>query len=88
MDRFGLTARALRYYEQRGILRAGRRPDRSRCYDAAGIRTLTWIARLRRLGISLADIEDLIRDDPEEAKVAAGARALLVARQAAVTDGL
>ncbi|MBX3482019.1 MerR family transcriptional regulator [Phenylobacterium sp.] len=88
MDRFGMTARALHYYEQRGLIRSRRRPDRSRCYDAAGILTLTWIARLRRLGIRLADIETLLRDDLDEARVMAGARALLRSRQAAVAAEL
>lgn len=88
MARFGLTARALHYYEQRGLLRSVRRPDRSRCYDAAGIRRLTWIARLRRLGIGLADIEALLRDGADETRVRTGARALLMARQAVVAAEL
>lgn len=54
---FGLTARALRHYEDRGLVTAGR--DRSNCrwYGPEARERLEWIARLRRAGVPISDIQ-------------------------------
>lgn len=54
--RTGATLRALRHYEDIGLLTAGRRPSGARCYDADQRRTAALIARLRRLGMPTPDI--------------------------------
>jgi DNA-binding transcriptional MerR regulator len=54
---YGLTARAIRYYEERGLLEATRDRRNHRYFDAAARRRLEWFGILRPAGLSLADIE-------------------------------
>ena len=51
---FGLTARALRFYEEKGLIEAHRDRLNCRYYDATARNRLEWIARLRREGLTLA----------------------------------
>ncbi|WP_291833433.1 MerR family transcriptional regulator [Brevundimonas sp.] len=55
--RTGTTLRALRHYEDIGLLTAGRRPSGARCYDSEQRRRAALIARLRRLGMPTPDID-------------------------------
>ncbi len=55
--RTGTTLRALRHYEDIGLLTAGRRPSGARCYDLEQRRRAALIARLRRLGMPTPDID-------------------------------
>lgn len=52
----GATLRALRHYEDIGLLTAGRRASGARCYDADQRLRAALIARLRRLGMPTPDI--------------------------------
>lgn len=54
--RTGTTLRALRHYEDIGLLTAGRRASGARCYDADQRHRAGVIARLRRLGMPTPDI--------------------------------
>lgn len=60
MRLFGLTARALRFYEEKGLVEARRDRLNSRYYDPVARGRLEWIARLRKAGVSLPDIEDVL----------------------------
>ena len=52
----GLTIRAIRFYEQRGLIE-GRRDARDiRTFDAADLERLAWIAQLRAVGVGLDEI--------------------------------
>jgi len=62
---FGLTARALRYYEERGLVVAHRDRTNARWYDPVARRRLEWISRLRR-AVPLDDIAEVIRADEQE----------------------
>jgi DNA-binding transcriptional MerR regulator len=63
--RLGVNPSALRYYDQRGLLRpAGRRGGR-RVYGADELRRLAFIHLLHRLGISL-DTAAAILDEPSD----------------------
>lgn len=64
--RTGATLRALRHYEDIGLLTAGRRPSGARCYDADQRRTAALIARLRRLGMPTPDIQAALTDGRAE----------------------
>jgi len=55
--RTGTTLRALRHYEDIGLLTAGRRPSGARCYDSEQRRRAALITRLRRLGMPTPDID-------------------------------
>lgn len=54
--RTGTTLRALRHYEDIGLLTAGRRSSGARCYDVDQRERAALIARLRRLGMPTPDI--------------------------------
>ena len=65
MRLFGLTARALRFYEEKGLVEARRDRLNARYYDPVARGRLEWIARLRKAGVSLPDIEDVLGADDE-----------------------
>ena len=56
---FGVTARALRFYEDERLLAPERRGTQ-RLYSARDRARLAWILRGRRVGLSLADIKELL----------------------------
>jgi len=57
---FGLTARALRFYEEKGLIEAQRDRLNFRYFDADAARRIEWIAQLRSAGIGLADIREVL----------------------------
>ncbi len=56
---FGVTARALRFYEDEALLSPERRGTQ-RLYSPRDRARLAWILRGRRVGLSLADIKELL----------------------------
>ena len=65
---FGATARALRFYEDKGLLTPARK-GQTRVYDARDRARLKLILRGRRIGFTIAEIRDIIKvykDPPGE----------------------
>jgi MerR family transcriptional regulator, copper efflux regulator len=59
----GKTARALRLYEEMGLLAPGERSAGGfRLYGTEAIERVRWISQLQDLGLSLNDIHDAVRD--------------------------
>jgi DNA-binding transcriptional MerR regulator len=58
-DEFGVTARALRFYEDEGLI-APRRQGLARVYSWRDRARLAWILRGKRVGFSLAEIREMI----------------------------
>ena len=58
-EEFGVTARALRFYEDEGLI-APARQALSRVYSWRDRARLAWILRGKRVGFSLADIREMI----------------------------
>lgn len=58
-DEFGVTARALRFYEDEGLI-APERIGLARVYSKRDRARLAWILRGKRVGFSLADIREMI----------------------------
>jgi DNA-binding transcriptional MerR regulator len=57
----GLTAKAVRLYEQRGLIPPVQRTEAGyRLYDDADVATLRFIRRAKALGLSLAEIGDVV----------------------------
>jgi MerR family redox-sensitive transcriptional activator SoxR len=85
----GLTVRAIRYYEERGLVEPARDRYRARLYDRAARERLTRIAVLRGCGLSLEDIEAVLDDDGDD-KFATllSARRASLAGQLAIVDEL
>ena len=60
-ERTGKTTRALRYYEELGILRPLQRTAAGyRMYGEQAIVQIEWIDKLHRLGFSLPDIKEFL----------------------------
>lgn len=56
---FGVTARALRFYEDEGLIAPMRRGT-TRIYTKRDRARLAWILRAKRTGFSLADVREMI----------------------------
>lgn len=56
---FGLTARALRFYEDEGLI-APARQGLSRVYSKRDRARLAWIMRAKNVGFSLTEIKEMI----------------------------
>jgi DNA-binding transcriptional MerR regulator len=65
MRLFGMTARALRFYEEKGLVEARRDRLNARYFDGAARQRLAWISRLRAAGVSLPEICEVL--EAEEA---------------------
>lgn len=68
---FGLTARALRFYEEQGLLEAERDRLGRRLYDPETQDRVAIIARLRSAGVPLHDIRHVLAAPPGETSDAA-----------------
>ena len=58
-EEFGVTPRALRFYEDEGLI-SPRRQGLSRIYSWRDRARLAWILRGKRVGFSLAEIREMI----------------------------
>ena len=58
-EEFGVTARALRFYEDEALIAPERRGTQ-RLYSERDRARLAWILRGKRVGLSLADIKELL----------------------------
>src|SRR5687768_18087214 len=58
-EAFGVTARALRFYEDEALISPERRGT-ARLYTDRDRARLAWILRGKRVGLSLADIKELL----------------------------
>ena len=58
----GKTVRAIHHYEEVGLLRPhARSKGRYRLYDQGALARLRWIGKLHDLGLSLAQIQEMVR---------------------------
>ncbi|MFZ9888736.1 MAG: MerR family transcriptional regulator [Myxococcota bacterium] len=63
----GKTARALRLYEEMGLLTPGQRSAGGfRLYGTEAIERVRWISQLQDLGLSLHDIQDAVSETAAE----------------------
>ena len=58
----GLTKRAIKFYEEEGLLTVPKAPNGYRSYSPDHARQLREISLYRRLGLSVADIRDLLEN--------------------------
>lgn len=56
----GLTPRALRYYEQQGLVTPGRTASGHRDYDGRDVHRLHAVRRLLRAGLTIADVRGVV----------------------------
>ncbi|TFH52204.1 MerR family transcriptional regulator [Actinomyces viscosus] len=55
-ERLGVSAHTLRYYERIGLVRVGRAASGHRRYDAAAVRRLVFLTRMRASGMTIHDL--------------------------------
>jgi DNA-binding transcriptional MerR regulator len=87
MDALGVSARAVRFYEERGLIAPRRDRRNRRIYDAATRERLSLITGLRRAGVGLDDIRDLLLRAPS-GDWKGRARELLLRRRGEVQQAL
>ena len=56
-DRLGVSAHTLRYYERIGLVRVDRDASGHRHYDAASVRRLVFLTRMRTSGMPIRDLQ-------------------------------
>ncbi len=55
--RLGISAHTLRYYERIGLVQVGRDASGYRRYDAAAVRRLVFLARMRTSDMTISDLQ-------------------------------
>jgi DNA-binding transcriptional MerR regulator len=63
--RLGISTKALRLYEQRGLIAPGRTSAGWRAYGPAEIARATDIVELRALGLSLSEVVRILAGDAQ-----------------------
>lgn len=64
-ERFGISQKALRLYEQRGLVTPVRTAAGWRTYGPVQMTRIAEIAALRALGLSLAQIARVLKGEPQ-----------------------
>src|SRR3569623_2410974 len=62
--RAGIATSAIRYYEDRGLVRSRRTPGNQRRYERPTLRRLAFIRTAQRVGLSLEEIESALATLP------------------------
>ncbi|WP_444943598.1 MerR family transcriptional regulator [Microbulbifer sp. ZKSA006] len=61
-----LTIKAIRFYEEKGLIAPPKRQGRYRIYTEEDIEVLNLISEAKALGVTLAELKDVIRYDNGE----------------------
>jgi putative AdoMet-dependent methyltransferase len=70
--KLGTTPRAIRFYEEKGLLAPVKSPENGyRLYDEADLTRLRWIVALRDLGLPVAAIKEVLDEDPDDVRLLA-----------------
>ena len=59
-ERFGVSLRTLRFYEEKGLIKPTRDSARNRLYTATEVARIAFIVECRRIGMAVDDIRDLV----------------------------
>jgi len=86
MRLFGVTARALRFYEERGLIEARRDRLNTRYYDPVARERLEWIARLRKADVPLPQIHKVLEAEGLPARTACAVDTLRRRRETVVAQ--
>jgi MerR family redox-sensitive transcriptional activator SoxR len=63
-ERSGIATSAIRYYEERGLVRSRRTAGNQRRYERAMLRRLAFIRTAQRVGLTLEEIEQALATLP------------------------
>lgn len=89
-DRFGVTLRTIRFYEQRGLISPKRSDPHTRVFHGTDVSRLAFIVACRRLGLPVETIGDLLaeRDGLEASAFREVLEARLIAHRATLEASL
>jgi DNA-binding transcriptional MerR regulator len=89
-DRFGVTLRTIRFYEQRGLISPKRSDPHTRVFQGTDVSRLAFIVACRRLGLPVETIGDLLaeRDGLEASAFREVLEARLIAHRATLEASL
>ncbi len=76
----GLTVKTVRYYDDIGIMKAGRQDNGYRDYSQDDVHKLAFLQRARGLGFSIDDCRQLLSLYEDKQRVSANVKALALAR--------
>ncbi|MFN3513388.1 MAG: MerR family transcriptional regulator [Phenylobacterium sp.] len=76
MRMYGVTARAVRYYEAVGLIETARDRRNCRTYDARARERLRLIVELRKAGVAIEDIREVLDADYDRDAMAAAVEKL------------
>lgn len=85
---YGLSARAIRFYEEKGLVQPRRDRTNVRFYDGAARRRLEWIAQLRKAGVSLDRIREVLQAEESSRRGRERALASLADRRRSLQEEL
>lgn len=85
---YGLTARAIRFYEEKGLIEPRRDRNNVRFFDAVARRRLVWIAQFRKAGVSLQEIGAILQLEESSSRRRERAIASLESRRQALQEEL
>lgn len=74
----GLSVKTIRYYEDIGLVHAGRAANGYRDFNAQQIEQLKFVAQARHLGFGLDECRDLLRLDADPDRASRDVRALAI----------
>src|SRR5580658_4098205 len=80
-ERLGVTTKALRLYEQRGLVTPGRTAAGYRAYGPNEMLRASEIVALRALGLSLAQVARVLEGDPQTLESVLAAQEVSLARK-------
>ena len=80
----GLPAKTIRYYEEIGLVAAGRARSGYRAYGAETVRLLSFVARARMLGFSIEDCRALLSLWRDRGRASADVRAIALNHMAEI----
>ncbi|MGV2987504.1 Cu(I)-responsive transcriptional regulator [Vibrio sp. E150_011] len=90
VNKTGLTAKSIRFYELKGLVNTSRSDNGYRTYDQTQLDILIMIASARRLGFSLDDCQDLVtfyqRRDLKSSEVKAKAESKIAEIESKIQD--
>ncbi|MEM6486587.1 MAG: MerR family transcriptional regulator [Pseudomonadota bacterium] len=84
----GLTIKALRLYERHGLIHPARTPAGWRSYDDKAIARLQKIQVLKRMGLRLAEMRDVLNDGVALHRLLRAQEVVLASRQLQLTSTL
>jgi DNA-binding transcriptional MerR regulator len=84
--RAGVTTKAIRYYEERGLVKARRTPAGYRDFDDTSLEVIAMIRNAQRLGVKLGEMDEIIALIRDRQRPCASVRGIIRAKRRDVAE--